>query len=136
MQEIQWSTYVPQQKQRKALAISISKKSGKITLGKEVLGQIPDVELYKYCKILSGTRNDKLEQVRLILKQTMDDNSFVLSKTKNRNGKLQTLYIYALDLASQIFDELNTEKATIRRVPEIKKENHDVYVTFTVNENV
>lgn len=127
---------MPQQKQRKALAISISKKSGKITLGKEVLGQIPDVELYKYCKILSGTRNDKLEQVRLILKQTMDDNSFVLSKTKNRNGKLQTLYIYALDLASQIFDELNTEKATIRRVPEIKKENHDVYVTFTVNENV
>lgn len=136
MQEIQWSTYVPQQKQRKALAISISKKSGKITLGKEVLGQIPDVELYKYCEILSGTRNDKLEQVRLILKQTMDDNSFVLSKTKNRNGKLQTLYIYALDLASQIFDELNTEKATIRRVPEIKKENPDVYVTFTVNENV
>ena len=66
----------------------------------------------------------------------MDDNSFVLSKTKNRNGKLQTLYIYALDLASQIFDELNTEKATIRRVPEIKKENPDVYVTFTVNENV
>lgn len=136
MQEIQWSTYVPQQKQRKALAISISKKSGKITLGKEVLCQIPDVELYKYCEILSGTRNDKLEQVRLILKQTMDDNSFVLSKTKNRNGKLQTLYIYALDLASQIFDELNTEKATIRRVPEIKKENPDVYVTFTVNENV
>ncbi len=136
MQEIQWSTYVPQQKQRKALAISISKKSGKITLGKEVLGQIPEVELYKYCEILSGTRNDKLEQVRLILKQTMDDNSFVLSKTKNRNGKLQTLYIYALDLASQIFDELNTEKATIRRVPEIKKENPDVYVTFTVNENV
>ncbi len=127
---------MPQQKQRKALAISISKKSGKITLGKEVLGQIPDVELYKYCEILSGTRNDKLEQVRLILKQTMDDNSFVLSKTKNRNGKLQTLYIYALDLASQIFDELNTEKATIRRVPEIKKENPDVYVTFTVNENV
>ena len=44
---------MPQQKQRKALAISISKKSGKITLGKEVLGQIPDVELYKYCEILS-----------------------------------------------------------------------------------
>ena len=107
MADIDWEPFIPPKPHnthQSTPKISISKKSGRITLNSAISQLLPDVYSYKFAEIYCGSVNGKLQKIRLQFTNEKNFKAFPLSRKKTNGVYSGGAVLHSKALVNSIYD--------------------------------
>lgn len=115
MADIYWEPYIPSKPRSAHLStpkISISQKSGRITLNSAISQLLPDIYSYKFAELSCGLVDGKLQKIRLQFTNEKNFKTIPLSRKKTKGVYSGGAVLHAKALVSSIYATYPTLKST------------------------
>lgn len=115
MTEINWEPYIPSKPHnthQNTPKISISQKSGRITLNSAISQLLPDIYSYKFAEISCGSVDGKLQKIRLQFTNEKNFKTIPLSRKKTKDTYSGGAVLHAKALVNSIYTVYPNLKST------------------------